>query len=175
MGTWRNHINGVTSTAHAGSLRSKSQRARFVILCQAQQRSPRNCMLASRLPFLVRLTHTIHDLVHTVTQALATTTLKCKARMNVIFGTLWPSGLRRRLKAPFRKGVGSNPTGVIVFGLVLRHDVLHTWPGPYMQRAPATLGPCRCFTNCCLAENTPGILVAASARGQSGCVSSEAE
>ncbi len=27
--------------------------------------------------------------------------------------TLWPSGLRRWLKAPFRKGVGSNPTGVI--------------------------------------------------------------
>ena len=29
--------------------------------------------------------------------------------------TLWPSGLRRWLKAPFRKGVGSNPTGVIFF------------------------------------------------------------
>ena len=28
--------------------------------------------------------------------------------------TLWPSGLRRWLKAPVRKGVGSNPTGVIV-------------------------------------------------------------
>ena len=27
--------------------------------------------------------------------------------------TLWPSGLRRWLKAPFRKGVGSNLTGVI--------------------------------------------------------------
>ena len=26
--------------------------------------------------------------------------------------TLWPSGLRRWLKAPFRKGVGSSPTGV---------------------------------------------------------------
>ena len=26
--------------------------------------------------------------------------------------TLWPSGLRRWLKAPVRKGVGSNPTGV---------------------------------------------------------------
>jgi hypothetical protein len=26
--------------------------------------------------------------------------------------TLWPSGLRRWLKAPFRKGVGLNPTGV---------------------------------------------------------------
>ena len=28
--------------------------------------------------------------------------------------TLWPSGLRRWLKAPFRKGVGSNPTAVIL-------------------------------------------------------------
>jgi hypothetical protein len=28
--------------------------------------------------------------------------------------TLWPSGLRRWLKAPVRKGVGSNPTGVNV-------------------------------------------------------------
>ena len=26
--------------------------------------------------------------------------------------TLWPSGLRRWLQAPVRKGVGSNPTGV---------------------------------------------------------------
>ena len=26
--------------------------------------------------------------------------------------TLWPSGLRRWLKAPVRKGVGSNPTAV---------------------------------------------------------------
>ena len=29
--------------------------------------------------------------------------------------TVWPSGLRRWLKAPFRKGVGSNPTAVISF------------------------------------------------------------
>ena len=28
--------------------------------------------------------------------------------------TVWPSGLRRWLKAPFRKGVGSNPTAVNV-------------------------------------------------------------
>ena len=27
-------------------------------------------------------------------------------------GTVWPSGLRHWLKAPFRKGVGSNPTAV---------------------------------------------------------------
>ena len=30
--------------------------------------------------------------------------------------TVWPSGLRRWLKAPVRKGVGSNPTGVIILG-----------------------------------------------------------
>ena len=33
--------------------------------------------------------------------------------------TVWPSGLRRWLKAPFRKGVGSNPiaVNVVVCGL----------------------------------------------------------
>jgi hypothetical protein len=57
-----------------------------------------------------------------------------KAWMNLILlKTLWPSGLRRWLKAPLRKGVGSDPTGVILFGLVLRHGVLHTWSGPYGQ------------------------------------------
>ena len=34
--------------------------------------------------------------------------------------TVWPSGLRRWLKAPFRKGVGSNPTAVTF--LQLRHN-----------------------------------------------------
>ena len=29
--------------------------------------------------------------------------------------TVWPSGLRRWLKAPVRKGVGSNPTAVTYF------------------------------------------------------------
>ena len=37
----------------------------------------------------------------------------CAFRKNDTARTLWPSGLRRWLKAPFRKGVGSNPTGVI--------------------------------------------------------------
>ena len=36
--------------------------------------------------------------------------------------TLWPSGLRRWLKAPFRKGVGSNPTGVIRGHEPLAHE-----------------------------------------------------
>ena len=30
--------------------------------------------------------------------------------------TVWPSGLRRWLQAPFRKGVGSNPTAVSLHG-----------------------------------------------------------
>ena len=47
--------------------------------------------------------------------------------------TLWPSGLRRWLKAPFRKGVGSNPTGVIFHCLP---------PAPFdaARRAPRRAG-----------------------------------
>jgi hypothetical protein len=85
-----------------------------------------------------------------------------KAWMNPILPKTLPSGLRRWLKAPFRKGGGSDPTCVILFGLILRHDVLHTWSGPYIQRAPATLGPGSCFTNCCLAQTTPGIIIRVS-------------
>ena len=33
--------------------------------------------------------------------------------------TVWPSGLRRWLKAPFRKGVGSNPTAVTLQQVVV--------------------------------------------------------
>ena len=33
--------------------------------------------------------------------------------IKAIASTVWPSGLRRWLKAPVRKGVGSNPTAVI--------------------------------------------------------------
>ena len=32
-----------------------------------------------------------------------------------VFRTVWPSGLRRWLKAPVRKDVGSNPTAVNSF------------------------------------------------------------
>ena len=32
----------------------------------------------------------------------------------VVIRTVWPSGLRRWLQAPVRKGVGSNPTAVIL-------------------------------------------------------------
>ena len=36
----------------------------------------------------------------------------CISCLRFAFKTVWPSGLRRWLKAPFRKGVGSNPTAV---------------------------------------------------------------
>jgi hypothetical protein len=36
---------------------------------------------------------------------------RCDAVIHI--RTVWPSGLRRWLKAPVRKGVGSNPTAVI--------------------------------------------------------------
>ena len=35
--------------------------------------------------------------------------------MRTIARTVWPSGLRRWLQAPVRKGVGSNPAAVILF------------------------------------------------------------
>ena len=44
-----------------------------------------------------------------VAQKLISKKAKLEARRNM---TVWPSGLRRWLKAPFRKGVGSNPTAV---------------------------------------------------------------
>ena len=81
-------------------------------ICQARQGSPRNCVLASRLPFLVRAhshNHSIwqSDVIHIVAQTFATTILKCRVWMDPILKTIWPSSLRRWLKAPFRKGVGS--------------------------------------------------------------------
>ena len=36
--------------------------------------------------------------------------------------TVWPSGLRRWLQAPVRKGVGSNPTAVNISALLLEMD-----------------------------------------------------
>ena len=41
--------------------------------------------------------------------------------------TVWPSGLRRWLKAPVRKGVGSNPTGVIL-------KKCHLWASAFRNR-----------------------------------------
>ena len=34
--------------------------------------------------------------------------------LSLLRKTVWPSGLRRWLKAPLRKGVGSNPAAVIL-------------------------------------------------------------
>ena len=50
---------------------------------------------------------------HVRRHAIIRATLMSSAQQdNERFRTLWPSGLRRWLKAPVRKGVGSNPTGV---------------------------------------------------------------
>ena len=38
--------------------------------------------------------------------------------------TVWPSGLRRWLQAPVRKGVGSNPTAVILCNRGVLHAAL---------------------------------------------------
>ena len=45
--------------------------------------------------------------------------------------TVWPSGLRRWLQAPVRKGVGSNPTAVTLSG----DDV---WLSPYSVLFPSS-------------------------------------
>ena len=45
---------------------------------------------------------------------------KCNTQFLLPNKTLWPSGLRRWLKAPVRKGVGSNPTGVTCFTNAMR-------------------------------------------------------
>ena len=51
--------------------------------------------------------------------------------------TVWPSGLRRWLKAPFRKGVGSNPTAVNGPGwCCLRPPMALPWsPAPQSEAA----------------------------------------
>ena len=44
----------------------------------------------------------------------------------MLAGTVWPSGLRRWLQAPVRKGVGSNPTAVTL--CVFAETCSRTWP-----------------------------------------------
>ena len=46
--------------------------------------------------------------------------------------TLWPSGLRRWLKAPVRKGVGSNPTGVTYTDVHWTHVHMDTYTQIFM-------------------------------------------
>jgi hypothetical protein len=49
-------------------------------------------------------------------------------------GTVWPSGLRRWLQAPVRKGVGSNPTAVIFRILFYEaHTLAHATAHAYMN------------------------------------------
>ena len=40
-----------------------------------------------------------------------------ESEFRILSATVWPSGLRRWLKAPVRKGVGSNPTVVNFFAV----------------------------------------------------------
>ena len=55
--------------------------------------------------------------------AVSVVSYKCPLmyKHNAVDKTLWPSGLRRWLKAPVRKGVGSNPTGVMACGMDLQN------------------------------------------------------
>ena len=47
-------------------------------------------------------------------------------KVSMLAGTVWPSGLRRWLQAPVRKGVGSNPTAVTL--CVFGETCSRTWP-----------------------------------------------
>ncbi len=47
---------------------------------------------------------------------------------------MWPSGLRRRIKAPVRKGVGSNPTIVMISSEVMVHICSGYYGGPPVLR-----------------------------------------
>ncbi len=65
--------------------------------------------------------------------------------------TVWPSGLRRWLQAPVRKGVGSNPTAVIAEHLAhVRHvqakRPMSPWPKPHTLAVAANSAPTRART-----------------------------
>jgi hypothetical protein len=63
--------------------------------------------------------------------------------VNVTIWTLWPSGLRRWLKAPFLKGVGSNPRGAILCcrsSPALLGDIEDS--RRQLSRSPSVLAPC---------------------------------
>ena len=47
-------------------------------------------------------------------------------KVSMLAGTVWPSGLRRWLQAPVRKGVGSSPTAVTL--CVFAETCSRTWP-----------------------------------------------
>ena len=56
--------------------------------------------------------------------------------------TVWPSGLRRWLQAPVRKGVGSNPTAVSAVRTARSYSVLdHYAKVPRKEVTTATADP----------------------------------
>ena len=66
--------------------------------------------------------------------------------------TVWPSGLRRWLKAPVRKGVGSNPTAVTFPTTLLCGSTFYaiTWFSPTVSMHSArTHRPCAGATGTC--------------------------
>jgi hypothetical protein len=76
--------------------------------------------------------------------------------------TVWPSGLRRWLKAPFRKGVGSNPTAVMCAwrrpcALGSRFEASGTRANSFGsgERAPRARAPARAFDRPAPKRNAP--------------------
>ena len=50
--------------------------------------------------------------------------------------TVWPSGLRRWLQAPVRKGVGSNPTAVTLFATMPTQSCWRCTDATYQRAGP---------------------------------------
>ena len=65
--------------------------------------------------------------------------------------TVWPSSLRRWLKAPFRKGVGSNPTAVIHGFMALAPWM---WSSHHGGTTPTALHTTVCFHTCKLCSQS---------------------
>ena len=59
-------------------------------------------------------------------------------KVSMSAGTVWPSGLRRWLQAPVRKGVGSNPTAVTF--CVFAETCSRTWPAHCKAKGRDDLG-----------------------------------
>ena len=55
--------------------------------------------------------------------------------------TVWPSGLRRWLQAPVRKGVGSNPTAVILKRVLGDRCKIHNFLGQWNLGIQLRVGP----------------------------------
>ena len=63
--------------------------------------------------------------------------VRCGYAICMHIRTVWPSGLRRWIKAPVRKGVGSNPTAVIVhsrWGERRAEGRMHCWWGKIQKK-----------------------------------------